>query len=283
MATQSQLDKISEDDLKKLKMYDQNMHTAAVEVLGNYKKLNALGISNVDSLPSYFSNTYGITTDDAANYKTLTDKKIKTFSDVKKLLSTPTSPNNEITITNNNRNFIHTNIQCKDDNGETQNLSVLINNISDDSTWQSYKSNMSLTPTVTSTTGLNQLFEILKSNGTNSVGTMEKCKGVSVYTDSTKTKSIKGYILENDFKNLDVNFVNSGETLVMNANVKSFTPAPPPAPEAFSTREPLSTTVYSDEKPYVFIENNIITKFYFASLVVILLYILFRLYERSIA
>jgi hypothetical protein len=109
---------------------------------------------------------------------------------------------------------------------------------------------------------------------------VDTCRGVAIYTDSKKTKTIKGYLSQSDYNNLDPSIINNDQTKLMNAAFE--VPAPTPAgnpqkKEGFSQM----SNVYDDEKPYSVLETNIVTKFYVVSIVVILLYILFRLYEKT--
>jgi hypothetical protein len=247
----------------------------------NYSALDASGVSNIGVLPDYVKNTYGITVEDAANYQELKGAGINKLSDVQKKLGNASNGSNELTISENGRYFIHTNVKCKDIAGNLRDQSILIDNISDDTLWQKYNKGLMYSSTMTSSqfAGANRLRELLTSAGAESTASMDVCRGVAVYTDSKKTKTIRGYIAQSDYDNLDPGIINHEQTALTNSLNASLnaSPAGPPKKEGFS---PI-THVYDDEKPYVALENNIVTKFYFVSIAVILLYILFRLYEKS--
>jgi|LauGreDrversion4_1035100.scaffolds.fasta_scaffold20233_5 hypothetical protein len=252
----------------------------------NYSGLIQAGITDKDSLDGYVTTEYGITKEDAANYKVLKDAGITKISDVQKKINSGIDSNgagtNELTVSGNNRYFIHTNVLCKDTNGNKQMQSILINNIADDTLWQTYNKGMmySSTMTTSQSTGANRMRELLTSAGGDSVTKVDTCRGVAIYTDSKKTKTIKGYLSQSDYNNLDPSIINNDQTKLMNAAFE--VPAPTPAgnpqkKEGFSQM----SNVYDDEKPYSVLETNIVTKFYVVSIVVILLYILFRLYEKT--
>jgi hypothetical protein len=135
--------------------------------------------------------------------------------------------------------------------------------------------------TTSQSSGANRMREILIGFGAESSSTVDKCRGVAIYTDLKKSKTIKGYISQSDYDNLDPSIINNDQTSLMNA-LTSIKSSSSPAGSA-TKKEGFSPIahVYDDEKPYVALENNIITKFYFVSIVVILLYILFRLYEKT--
>lgn len=249
----------------------------------NYSELDKTGISDMKSVPSYVETKYGISIDDAKNYQKLKDVGIKTVADAQKKINnaaaTTATDTNELLLKEKSRYFIHTNTKCKDiTNGDLQNQSILIDNISDDSLWQKYNKGLMCSSTTSDYTGSNRMRELLSNVGATSLSTMDECRSVSVYTDASKSKTIRGYVSKADYENMDPSIINNEQSKTMNSSVSSNTPAPSPvAIENFSTLH----TVYDDEKSYAVMENNIVTKFYFISISVILLYILFRLYEKS--
>jgi hypothetical protein len=248
----------------------------------NYISLDASGVTNMASLPAYVTANYGVNAQDALNYNSLKGMGITTIADVQTKINNAVSTNagssNEIKMKDKNRYFIHTNTQCKDLNGKSQYQSILINNISDDTLWKKYNSSLMYSSSMTSSqsAGANRMRQLLSNMGADSLASMDKCRGVAVYTDSTKSKTIRGYVSLSDYNNLDPSVINNDQSDMMNSSSKSESNSPVES-EGFT---PISH-VYDDEKPYADLENNIITKFYFVSITVILLYILFRLYEKS--
>jgi len=252
----------------------------------NYSTLSEAGITDKDSLAGYISTEYGITKQDASNYKALKDAGIASISDVQKKINNATSKNgsltNELTVAGNNRYFIHTNVLCKDVNGNIQKQSILIDNIADDTLWQKYNQSLMYSSAMTSSqsAGANRMRELLTTAGGDSLTNMDTCRGVAIYTDSNKSKTIKGYISQSDYNNLDPAIIDNDQTKLMNAASQNKSPSPAGSPgkkEGFSS----ITNVYDNEKPYAAMETTIVTKFYLVSIGVILLYILFRLYEKT--
>jgi hypothetical protein len=253
-----------------------------ITAYSNYSELENNGISDIKSIPSYIKKKYGISIDDATNYQKLKDVGIATIADAQKKIKNAASTNatatNELSLKEKSRYFIHTNTKCKDSNGDLQNQSILIDNISDDTLWQKYNKGLMCSSTTSDYTGSNRMRELLSNIGATSLSTMDECRGVAVYTDASKSKTIRGYVSKADYENMDPSIINDEQSKTMNASVSSNTPAPSPVViEKFSTLH----SVYDDEKPWAAMENNIVTKFYFISISVILLYILFRLYEKS--
>ena len=248
----------------------------------NYSELDKTGISDIKSVPSYVETKYGISIDDAKNYQKLKDVGIKTVADAQKKINNAASTNatdtNELSLKEKSRYFIHTNTKCKDKNGDLQNQSILIDNISDDTLWQKYNKGLMCSSTTSDYTGSNRMRELLSNIGATSLSTMDECRGVAVYTDASKSKTIRGYVSNTDYENMDPSIINDEQSKTMNASASSNTPAPSPVKiEPFSTLH----TIYDHEKPWAAMENSIVTKFYFISISVILLYILFRLFEKS--
>jgi len=263
-----------------IKLTDDEKQTI-VTAYRNYYELENDGISDIKSVPSYIKKKYGMTVDDAKNYQRLKDTGIKTLADVQKKIKNTVSTNatdtNELSLKEKSRYFIHTNTKCKDANGDLQNESILIDNISDDTLWQKYNKGLMCSSTTSDYAGSNRMRELLSNIGATSLSTMNECRGVSVYTDASKSKTIRGYVSKMDYENMDPSIINDEQSKTMSASVSSNTPAPSPNnSENFSTMH----TIYDHEKPWAAIENNIVTKFYFISISVILLYILFRLYEK---
>jgi len=114
--------------------------------------------------------------------------------------------NNELTLSANNRYFLHTPVQCNDENGKRQTQSILIDNITDNSLWNMNTEKLKCSLLSSSSqqyTSVNQISA--DQNGSSSLSSMntEKCRSVSVYADASKNKVISGYITLDDYKNLD--------------------------------------------------------------------------------
>lgn len=226
----------------------------------------------------------------------------------------PSISNNELILSANNRYFLHTPIQCTDENGKLQSQSILIDNISDNSLWNmnTEKLKCSLLDTTT-----NQMSS--EKQGTPlSSGDTQKCRSVSVYADADQQKVISGHISLDDYKNVNpIAVLNTpgqrpskspvispvlspgptpgpiptpGATPAPTQNLGSALnnylnpmPSPGPSPGALSA-ENFETLMNEPDLIHsnVFhkIRNNSVLRFYFISLFIIIVYILHRMCKK---
>lgn len=220
--------------------------------------------------------------------------------------------NNQLTISENNRYFLHTPIQCIDENEKMQTQSVLIDNISDNSLWNANTEKLKcslLSSSAQQYTNINQI-SAAKKGASLSSANKEQCRSVSVYADKTKKNIISGYITLDDYKNLDpVAVLNSpgsasnGSPGASPGSSPSASPSASPgaspgaSPEKSlgeslnpspggSTTETFSTLTNETDllKTNAFhkIKNDSIVRFYFISLLVIFIYIIYRICKKML-
>jgi len=228
--------------------------------------------------------------------------------------------NNEITLSANNRYFLHTPVQCNDENGKRQTQSVLIDNITDGSLWNMNTEKLKcslLSSSPQQYTSVNQISAAQKGASLSS-GNIEQCRSVSVYADANKKKVISGYITLDDYKNLDPSAVlNAPGSMPLTPSAvtpgptppppgpSTMTPGPSPAPTqnlgqflndylnpkpspagspAGTQKEGFSTLINETDlletNAFHKIKNNSIIRFYFVSLLVIFIYILHRISKK---
>jgi len=230
--------------------------------------------------------------------------------------------NNELTLSKDNRYFLHTPVQCIDENGKLQTQSVLIDNITDNSLWNMNTEKLKCSLLSTS---INQMSVAKKGDSLSSANT-EKCRSVSVYTDATKNEIISGYITLEDYKNLDpVAVLNSSGakplapgsiplapgsmplapgsiplapgSIPLAPGSMPLAPGGPQSPTPGATPEPTQnlgdslnnylnpstenfSTSTNETNAFHKIRNNSVLRFYFISLLVIFIYILYRIYNK---
>ena len=192
--------------------------------------------------------------------------------------------NNELTLSSKNRYFLHTPVQCKDEKGNLQKQSVLIDNITDNSMWDmnTQKLKCSLLQTSPQYKTINQINASQKGESLPSAET-EMCRNVSVYADENKSKIISGYISLDDYKNVSTNAIakSPGSSPVLSPGSSlglSQSLSPSATTENFST---LDFHNMQYEPSFLSkIKNNSILRFYFVSLLIIAFYIIFRLFQK---
>jgi hypothetical protein len=208
--------------------------------------------------------------------------------------------NNELTLSADNRYFLHTPVQCTDENGKLQTQSVLIDNISDNSLWNMNTEKLKCSLLSTSSqqySSVNQIAAEKKGASLSSAST-EKCRSVSVYADVDKKNVISGYITLDDYKNVNPSAVlnspgASPGSIPLSPGAapgaissKTISPSPSPTvstnPGKISTTEQFSTLINENDlletNAYYKIKNNSVLRFYFISLFVIFVYILHKIY-----
>jgi len=104
---------------------------------------------------------------------------------------------NELTLSSNNRYFLHTPVQCTDENGKRQTQSILIDNITDNSLWNMNTEKLKCSLLSSSSqqyTKISQINVDKKDDSSLPSANTEKCRNVSVYADANKKNVISGYI-----------------------------------------------------------------------------------------
>ena len=141
--------------------------------------------------------------------------------------------NNELTLSANNRYFLHTPVQCNDENGKRQTQSVLIDNITDGSLWNMNTEKLKcslLSSSPQQYASINQI-SAEKKGASLSSGNIEQCRSVSVYADASKKKVISGYITLDDYKKVDPAAVlNTPGTIPLTPGTIPLTPGTIPGP-----------------------------------------------------
>ena len=215
--------------------------------------------------------------------------------------------NNELTLSSNNRYFLHTPVQCNDENGKRQSQSILIDNITDNSLWNMNTEKLKCSLLSSSS----QQYATQKGSSSLSSMNTEKCRNVSVYADANKQNIISGYISFDDYTNINPAAIlnapgaaplTPGSTPLTPGSTP-LTPGPSPSPAPMSpgaTPAPtqnlgVALNNYLNPKPspggspggiptegfsVMQMDPFSIFRFYFISLFVIFIYILHRMSKK---